>query len=111
MNMCSFEEDTILPWCSMPLALSLCRQAYVWSCGVTLYVMLVGSYPVEDPDEPIDVGKTIQDSIQITPRMLPPDFKDFLCRSCKCECFLFFSFSFCWILKIVLKIFQSMIYL
>jgi hypothetical protein len=43
--------------------------------------------------------------------MLPPDFKDFLCRSCKCEWFLFFSFSFCWILKIVLKIIQSMIYL
>lgn len=46
------------------VALLLLQIADIWSCGVMLYVMLVGAYPFERPEDKTDSQK-LQKMIQV----------------------------------------------
>lgn len=61
------------------------KTADVWSCGVTLFVMLVGGYPFEDPDDPRDYRKTIKRIVAVNYHVpsdcnVSPECKDLLSR-------------------------------
>eukprot|EP00252_Welwitschia_mirabilis_P013562 TRINITY_DN2980_c0_g1_i1.p3 TRINITY_DN2980_c0_g1~~TRINITY_DN2980_c0_g1_i1.p3 ORF type:complete len:154 (-),score=16.14 TRINITY_DN2980_c0_g1_i1:512-973(-) len=57
------------------------QRADIWSCGVILYVMLVGAYPFEDPNDPKNFGKTIQRIINVRYTIPPYVFLSRECRS------------------------------
>mmetsp|Transcript_5584 Transcript_5584/g.20325 ORF Transcript_5584/g.20325 Transcript_5584/m.20325 type:complete len:347 (+) Transcript_5584:341-1381(+) len=50
------------------------KLADVWSCGVTLYVMLVGAYPFEAPHDPRNFRETIRRIMNVE-YSLPPEIQ------------------------------------
>jgi len=51
----------------------------VWSMGATLYLMVVGVYPFEDPNNPRDITSTLRNVLSGRYRPLPDRIKDRPC--------------------------------
>ncbi|KAK9134702.1 hypothetical protein Syun_014032 [Stephania yunnanensis] len=56
------------------------KMADVWSCGVTLYVMLVGAYPFEDPKDSKNFRKTIGRIMEVQYKI--PEYVH-ICQDCR----------------------------